>query len=99
MPKISNPFTLNDLRPISLTCTLGKIIEKFVYSYFINDIDPHFDDSLFGCRSGRSNLHALVSLLHETIENVDKGNDVRWLLLDYEKAFDRFDHNIIIKKF
>ncbi len=42
---------------------------------------------------------ALVYLLHKWYEAADKqGNTIRICLLDFSKAFDRLDHNILLKK-
>jgi hypothetical protein len=42
---------------------------------------------------------ALIYMLHKWYEAADKqGNTIRICLLDFSKAFDRLDHNILLKK-
>ena len=45
-----------------------------------------------------STLHALVSALHLWTTSLDKGQAVRTVFVDFRKAFDLVDHNILLKK-
>jgi hypothetical protein len=58
-------------------------------------LDPH----QYGSLQNRSTVIALAELIHQWITNLEKpGVCVRILLLDFQKAFDRVDHGIIICK-
>ena len=49
VPKTNPPVTVeNDLRPISLTPTLSKIIESFIGKLIFQEIDDKIDKSQFG---------------------------------------------------
>ena len=48
---------------------------------------------------GLSTTHALIDLLHHLHEIVHNGNAARICFIDYSKAFDLIDHNLLIKKF
>ena len=53
----------------------------------------------FGSLKGSSTSMALIYMLHKWYEAADKqGNTIRICLLDFSKAFDRLDHNILLKK-
>jgi len=56
------------------------------------------DQQQFGCLAGRSTLHALVSALHLWTTSLDTGQAVRTVFVDFSKAFDLVDHNILLKK-
>lgn len=89
----------HDLRPISLTPILSKTIERFVSNWIMAQINHLIDRRQFGALRGRSTTHALVSLFHHLYslsEQPDKC--VRILLLDFSKAFDRINHQILITK-
>jgi len=42
--------------------------------------------------------HALVDMLHYWYKAIDKGQSVRVVFVDYAKAFDHVNHNILIEK-
>ena len=54
--------------------------------------------SQFGSRPGRSTTHALIVIQHKWLTTLDKGGSVRSLFIDFRKAFDLVDHNILITK-
>ena len=61
-------------------------------------LDSSFDPCQFGALKGRSTSHALVSILHEWTTALDAGGSVRAVFVDYRKAFDHVDHNLLIQK-
>ena len=87
-----------DLRPISVTSTLGKILESFICKYLKADIEEKLDINQFGCLAGKSTTHALLTMTHELLKALDNNKAVRLLLIDYEKAFDRIDHSLLIQR-
>ena len=99
VPKIHPPKLVeNDLRPISLTATLSKILESFVGGWILEAVGHQLDTNQYGARKERSTSHALVSVLHYWSTALDNGNSVRALFVDYSKAFDRVDHNTLLNK-
>jgi len=49
-------------------------------------------------RHGYGDVHALVDMLQHWHRALNDGQSVRVLFVDYAKAFDHIDHNIVIKK-
>ena len=89
----------NDLRPISLTPILSKMMEHFVAGWMMSQIRHLIDRKQFGSLAGLSTTHALLSFAHHLYGSTDQLDQcVRVLLLDFSKAFDRIDHHILIKK-
>lgn len=90
----------SNYRPISLLSTFSKIIEKIVLnrlllhikSFNILTIHQH------GFTPGRSTVTALISLIEELIDNIESGNTATTILLDYSKAFDCLNHEMLMKK-
>ena len=65
VPKVHPPRTIEaDLRPISLTATLGKVLESFVGSWILERVSSRLDDHQYGALKQRSTTHALVDMLH-----------------------------------
>ena len=85
----------NDLKPISLTCHITKIIEGFTLLRVLPCITSHLDPKQFAI-SGKSTHHALVYLLHIILEAIDRGDS--WFFTDFKKGFDLTGHQIMIKR-
>ena len=89
-----------DLRPISLTSTLSKVAEGFVVDRELKPLMLEcMDPNQFGFIPDSCTTFALISMLHHWFEATDgTGAHVRAALLDYKKAFDLVDHNLLIAK-
>ena len=100
LPKLFPPLHIEtDIRPISITSPLSKLAESFMCNYFNCYFNEHLDSCQFGCTTGRSTTFALVKLSHFLFNSTDK-TDVfcRLLFIDFTKAFDLIDHNILLRK-
>ena len=101
LPKTSPPKIIEkDLRPISLTPAVSKAcMEHFVYQWIWECIEDKIDPLQFGGKKGSSTVYALIQLLHEWFTATDAQKTVvDIVLIDFAKAFDHLNHNIIIKK-
>jgi hypothetical protein len=100
LPKTSPVLNIQkDLRPISLTPILCKGIEFYARDWFMNIFKSQIDEFQYGSQSECSTVIALVQLFHNWLLNLDSGkNIIRILLVDFSKAFDLVDHNILIDK-
>ena len=89
-----------DLRPISLTSTMSKIAESFVIEKVLKHVVlSHIDPGQFGFIPGSSTTFALICMFHHWLRATDgTGATVRTTLLDFRKAFDLVDHNILVGK-
>jgi len=98
-PKSHPPRSIqSDLRPISLTATLGKILESFVGEWILERVGCTIDNRQYGAFRQRSTTHALVDMMHHWHSTVDGGRSVRIVFVDFAKAFDRVDHNVLMSK-
>ena len=89
-----------ELRPISLTPCISKVAEEFVVDGFVKPaVMSILDDNQYGAIPNSSSTTALISMLHSwSLCTDENGATVRTLLLDYRKAFDLIDHNILVRK-
>nr|XP_054775077.1 uncharacterized protein LOC129283269 [Lytechinus pictus] len=98
IPK-SNPPTINNLRPISLTNYFAKVAETFAAKWLLEDIAKNIDQRQFGNQPGLSTVHYLVGLLHYLYEHCEKPKSVaRVICTDFKKAFDKLDHTLLVNK-
>nr|CAI5833066.1 unnamed protein product [Callosobruchus analis] len=100
LPKVPNPTSLNDLRPISLLPVLSKVLEKAVriqLHEFLSDacILPVYQA---GFRKGQSTTSALARITDDVISAADNSKATALVLLDFSKAFDTINHNLLVSK-
>ena len=102
VPKVNPPQRLEkDLRPISLTPVICKTQESFMFSWVWDIIKLKIDKGQFGALKGTSSTHALITMVHDWLTATDdckKKKFVHIVLLDYAKAFDHVDANILLAK-
>ena len=100
VPKKHPPTQIQkDIRPISLTPIISKVFESIVLDWVEYFTETQINDDQFGCIKGSSAVDALVEIVHKWFEATDTlGTYVRILLLDFSKAFDRINHDILLEK-
>ena len=102
IPKVPQPKQIEkDLRPISLTCILSKELETHVVKWLWELVMPFMDPYQFGAMMKCSTVHALVEICNEWFSSTDDSRDknfIHTLLVDYSKAFDRINPNILLNK-
>ena len=87
-------------RPISLTSHVIKIFERIVRKRIIDYLESNnkITDSQHGFRSGRSCFTQLLDHVDNILKNLQENKEVDVIYLDYAKAFDKVDHEILLKK-
>ena len=99
LPKVTNPKCIeDDVRPISLTCQLAKVLEGFTLARVYPSIVGNLDRNQFAV-AGKSTEQALVYLLHLALEALDSGGCyLRLFIADFKTGFDLIDHLILMEK-
>ena len=98
--KKGSRLLVSNFRPISLLSNLNKILEKIMYSRLYNFITKHnlFYNLQFGFRSEHSTNHALVDIVEEVRKSLDSKKSACGIFVDFQKAFDTVNHDILLHK-
>jgi hypothetical protein len=98
--KGGNSQETKNYRPVSLVAIVCKILEKLVAEYiniklgevnFITEVQHGFRKK-YSCDT------QLTGFVQEIADALDEGKVVHAIFLDFEKAFDKVPHDILIKK-
>lgn len=87
-------------RPISITNSLDKIVEK-IMQYQINEFlenEKILDKYQYGFKKGRSCEDVIAKVLSESSKLIDCKKTVILISLDISKAFDSINHKILLAK-
>ena len=87
-------------QPVALTSLLIKVFEKVIRRRLVSFMDEHelFNQSQHGFRSGRSCLSQLLAHFDHITRQLEEGNPVDVIYLDFSKAFDKVDIGLILRK-
>ena len=93
-------FEMSNYRPISLLPIFSKILEKLMYSRVIDFIKRYkiLYENQFGFQKGLSTEFAINSLLNNIIKCLEEKEVGFCILLDFAKAFDTVNHEILLQK-
>ena len=91
---------VSNYRPISLLSCFSKIFEKVMQARLLEHLKSEkvLFDSQYGFRAGHSCEHALLEAQHHIRRALERKQVTALLLLDYSKAFDMVDSNILLRK-
>ena len=100
LPKIKEANNVSHYRPISLQSHLSKFFEKAVKSQFMNYLEGNniLFDGQFGFRKNHSTEHAVLALSQILHKNLNANKFTAVMALDLQKAFDKVDKAILLKK-
>ena len=89
-----------NFRPISKTSHVIKIQERIMRKKLVNyfECNSLFSLNHHGFRSGRSTLTQLLQHFDVIYEGLANNMDTDSIYLDYEKAFDKVDHRLLLAK-
>ena len=98
VPKVNPPKVLEEnLRPISLTALLAKIMEGLTHDSLARQVLGQLDVKQF-CVKEKCTTHALVYLFHSILQFLDRENtSIRIFFGDFSKGFDLVHHNVFWK--
>ena len=98
--KKESKIEVSNYRPISLLSNINKILEKLIFNRLYKFLELHncIYQQQYGFRAKYSTEHAVLSMADEIREAMGKNNTAIGVFVDFQKAFDTVNHNILLKK-
>ena len=100
LPKSKDVSDINNFRPISLLPILSKPLEKHVHKHLIKYLEDN--KLLYKLQSGFRQHHscqtALTRMCDTWLSAINQNKIVGAVYLDFRKAFDFVDHDILLNK-
>jgi hypothetical protein len=99
IPKKSSN-SISDFRPISLTSSVCKVLEKILIDKITTFLDQNnlFDPHQTGFRNCRSTSTNLAETYSHYLRIFKKGSPFDTVYIDFRKAFDSIDHRLLLHK-
>ena len=90
IPKVVNPTSMNELRPISILPVLSKVFEKAVEIQMLSFAEgaSFLHEGLSSFRKGHLATTALLGMRDDIWKAMDKGEVTLMVMADFSKAFD-----------
>ena len=98
--KSGDEMVFTNYRPVSVLPIFSKILERLMYNRLIDYINENklLYKYQFGFQKGKSTYMAVLTLVDKISEALDNGDYVIGVFLDFSKAFDTVDHDILLRK-
>lgn len=102
IPKVVNPNSIKDVRPISLLPCISKILERAVFNQLRNYLEQ--SKLLPVTQSGFRQKHSTTTALLDVVDNILEGRVqsmttlLLLVLLDYSRAFDAINVSLLLSK-
>ena len=93
-------YSLCNYRPLSLLPAISKVIEKIMCSQLDNFFmtQKHLYDNQYGFQTEHSTAFAALELADRVVTCMDHNDTPTNIYLDFSKAFDALDHEILLAK-
>ena len=98
--KSNDKKCINNYRPVSILPVFSKLFECIMYRRLMSFIKKHklLYPNQFGFRENHGTNIALTFLYNKILKSLDNGDYVLGLFLDFKKAFDTVNHDILLRK-
>lgn len=98
--KADDPSLFSNYRPISILPSFSKVYERVIFTRLLNhlNINNILYNKQYGFRKNHSTIHAIIDLLDNISQSIDQNKFTIGVFIDFSKAFDTVNHNILLKK-
>lgn len=98
IPKKGSKSDISNHRPIAIISSPAKVFESILYTRLLAHVKNFITPSQHGFFPGRSINSNLINFCQYTMDLVDKNIQVDCIYTDFEKAFDRVNHLLLLSK-
>ena len=96
--KSGDKCSIANYRPISLLCSVSKVLERLVYDKLFAFLENKISINQFGFLRNHSCVQQLLCFLHNISKALDNKSQFDVIYLDFMKAFDKVSHqNLLLK--
>ena len=85
-------------RPLTITCSLAKIAEKFIFDRIFTFIKPKFASFQHGFLPNKSTVTCLIECFEDWTSALDSNLNIDIIFFDIHRAFDFVDHDRLLSK-
>ena len=98
VPKVSNPVSLAEYRPISILPVLSKVFERIMLQQITEHIESRaiYLEMQSGFRKSHSTITLLLKLKDDIKNAMQRGEVTLAVFADFSKAFDTVDYKILL---
>ena len=96
--KSGDKSSVRNYRPISVLCSVSKLLEKLIYDKIIHFVSASIYSSQFGFRPNHSTTQQLLIFLNSIQDSLNSNSQADVIYLDFKKAFDSVSHNELLTK-
>lgn len=100
LPKVRNPNSVDDFRPITILSCFAKIFEIILKEQILNHLDELqiFNPFQSGFRKGYSTSTLMLDIVESIRSYQDRNLLCALIFLDFHKAFDSLNHDLLAIK-
>ena len=100
IPKTGDLYKVENYRPISLLPLPGKLLERVIHAQLESNLEDmgFFTAYQHGFRKKRSTTHAVLQLVNQVNQKMDRNTPTTAIFIDFRKAFDCVDHRVLLGK-
>ena len=84
---------------MSLLSQMSKVVERFLYKQFEIFMSKKLSTKLSGFRENYNTQYCLTYMLEKWKNTLDKGKHVGAVFIDFSRAFDTINDDLLITKF
>ena len=89
---------VSNYRPISLLNIPSKVLERCIFMDLYPFLETYLHRAQYGFRKRRSCITQLLVYLDAVYKALNRGDTCNVVYTDFEKAFDKVDHGILLRK-